>query len=39
MLSLDITTTVRTNGVLIARYASWFLVAGLSSVANLDAWN
>ncbi len=36
----EITTTVRTNGVLIAQATPrGSLVAGLSSVVNLDAWN
>ncbi|WP_338760481.1 amidohydrolase family protein [Bernardetia sp. ABR2-2B] len=36
----EVTTTVRTNGVLIAQATPrGSLVAGLSSVVNLDAWN
>ncbi|AFM04376.1 amidohydrolase, imidazolonepropionase [Bernardetia litoralis DSM 6794] len=36
----DVTMTVRTNGVLIAQATPrGSLVAGLSSVVNLDAWN
>ncbi len=36
----DITTTVRTNGILIAQATPrGSLVAGLSSIINLDAWN
>ncbi|WP_338815009.1 amidohydrolase family protein [Bernardetia sp. Wsw4-3y2] len=36
----DVTTTVRTNGVLIAQATPrGALVAGLSSIVNLDAWN
>lgn len=36
----DVTTTVRTNGVLIAQATPrGAMVAGLSSIVNLDAWN